>query len=79
VQGLYFRGSLQQQANAHGVVGWVRNRPDGSVEALLQGSRQAVAAVVAWMRTGPRGAMVESADVEWLKVETPLHSFEVVG
>ena len=47
VQRVYFRGSLKQQADACGVVGWVRNRADGSVEALLQGSREAVFVVAA--------------------------------
>jgi len=79
VQGVYFRGTLKQQADTHGVVGWVRNRADGSVEALLQGRRDAVSAVIAWMRAGPRGARVESADVEWSEVGEPLQGFEILG
>ena len=79
VQGVYFRGGLKQQADTHGVVGWVRNRSDGSVEAMLQGQRDAVSAVAAWMQEGPRGARVESADVEWSDVDESLQGFEIVG
>lgn len=79
VQGVFFRGSLKQQAEMHGVSGWVRNRPDGAVEALLQGPRDAVTAVTDWMRIGPRSARVDSADAEWSEVAEPLQGFEVVG
>jgi acylphosphatase len=79
VQGVYFRGSLKQQADTHGVVGWVRNREDGAVEALLQGGRDAVSTVAGWMRAGPTGAHVESTDVAWSDVDQPLHRFQVVG
>ena len=79
VQGVYYRGTLKQQAEAHGVAGWVRNRPDGSVEALLQGRQEEVSSIVAWMRAGPRGARVDSVDVEGSDVDEVLHGFEVVG
>jgi acylphosphatase len=59
VQGVGFRYSLRAEAKAHGLAGWVRNRRDGSVEALLQGKADAVAAVAAWARHGPPGAHVE--------------------
>jgi acylphosphatase len=63
VQGVYYRQSLVHVAAGHGVRGWVRNRPDGSVEAVLQGRRPSVDAVIAWMRRGPPGAMVADAHV----------------
>jgi acylphosphatase len=79
VQGVYYRGSLKQQADAHGVSGWVRNRPDGAVEALLQGPHGAVVTVADWMRGGPPRARVESVDIEWTDVRDPMQGFEVVG
>ena len=63
VQGVWYRGSTQQEAQRLGIEGWVRNRPDGSVEAALEGSREAVEALVAWMRVGPSLAEVASVKV----------------
>jgi acylphosphatase len=62
VQGIGFRYSLVGQAESRGVAGWVRNRPDGSVEAVLEGAAAGVDAVVAWCRRGPRGSRVESVE-----------------
>lgn len=59
VQGVGYRVSLQDEANRRGVTGWVRNRRDGTVEALLQGPPAAVDAVIAWARRGPPGAHVD--------------------
>jgi acylphosphatase len=61
VQGVWYRGATAAEARRLGVEGWVRNLPDGSVEALVQGDPAAVRALVAWCRTGPPGARV--ADV----------------
>jgi acylphosphatase len=63
VQNVTFRDSAQQEAEQRGVTGWVRNLPDGSVEAELEGTRTAVDDVVAWMRKGPLLAGVEDVDV----------------
>jgi acylphosphatase len=65
VQGVFFRASTRDAAARWGVRGFVRNLPDGRVEAVLQGDRAAVEMVVAFMREGPPGAYVEEADVEW--------------
>ena len=58
VQGVGYRYALRDEAQKLGVTGWVRNRHDGSVEALLHGEPSSVDAVVAWARHGPRGAVV---------------------
>ena len=58
VQGVFFRTSCARAAEEGGVAGWIRNRDDGSVEAVFEGSSAAVAALVAWCRSGPRGAAV---------------------
>jgi acylphosphatase len=63
VQGVGFRHALRGEALARGVRGWVRNRRDGSVEALLQGEAVAVEAVIAWARRGPPAARVDRVEV----------------
>ncbi len=63
MQGVFFRESMRIQAQALGVTGWVRNRRDGSLEAMIQGSAERVAAIVEWAREGPAGARVERVEL----------------
>ena len=63
VQGVGYRYTLQHVAQRAGVTGWVRNLRDGDVEALVQGSAEAVEAVTAWARHGPSFARVLAVDV----------------
>jgi acylphosphatase len=58
VQGVFFRDSVRQRARSRGVDGWVRNRPDGTVEAAFEGLPDAVEDLVRFCREGPRGARV---------------------
>ena len=64
VQGVFFRDSTRRRAQAAGVAGWVANRPDGTVEAVLEGDADAVESLVRWLHDGPRGADVERVEVE---------------
>ena len=64
VQGVGYRASLVDEARRLRVSGWVRNRRDGSVEAVVDGDAAAVAAIVAWARRGPPGALVADVAVE---------------
>ena len=76
VQGVFFRDSCRRLALEHGVVGWVRNLPDGRVEAVFEGPPDSVEHLVAWTRQGPRHARVLEVTV---RPEPPegLASFEV--
>lgn len=64
VQGVFFRDTCRQMAERHGVSGWVRNLPDGTVEAVFEGPAAAVGHLVEWSRRGPRSAVVEDVRVE---------------
>lgn len=64
VQGVFFRDSMRREAQRLGVAGWVRNRSDGSVEAVVQGEPAAVDAIVHWAHRGPEYAHVERVEFE---------------
>lgn len=64
VQGVGFRDALRREALARACTGWVRNRRDGSVEALVEGESAAVEAVIAWSRLGPPAARVSGVEVD---------------
>jgi acylphosphatase len=63
VQGVFFRDTCRREATAAGVRGWVRNNPDGTVEAVFEGSEGAVRRMVEWSRRGPSPARVDKVDV----------------
>jgi acylphosphatase len=65
VQGVGFRQHAVEQAQRLGLTGWVRNLPDGRVEALAEGEKAAVETLVAWCKRGPRLARVDEARVSW--------------
>jgi acylphosphatase len=64
VQGVGFRLAVERAARSRGMAGWVRNRPDGTVEAVFEGAPEDVEALVEKCRRGPRGAVVERVEVE---------------
>jgi acylphosphatase len=74
VQGVGFRHFMMREARRRGVCGWVRNRIDGSVEAVVQGSREAVDALIGWARRGPPSASV--TDVEVSEASGAFEEFE---
>ena len=63
VQGVFFRDSCRRQAEQHGVAGWVRNLPDGRVEAVFEGPADQVSRLVDWAHTGPRLAVVANVAI----------------
>lgn len=69
VQGVGFRWATQRRARSLRLGGWVRNRADGTVEAVFEGTADAVESMVAWCATGPRGAKVDQVEVAWDEAE----------
>jgi acylphosphatase len=65
VQGVSFRAFTVDEASARGVTGWVRNIAGGRVEAVFEGDKAVVEAIIAWCREGPPAAKVQSVEVVW--------------
>lgn len=75
VQGVNFRWYTVEHARQRELGGWVRNLPDGRVEAVFEGAEAAVQAIVEWCRVGPRSAQVTDVEVEFEEPEG-LHEFD---
>jgi acylphosphatase len=65
VQGVFFRVETRDRASSLGLTGWVRNCPDGTVEAVFEGESERVRSMVDWCGRGPSGASVAAVDVKW--------------
>jgi acylphosphatase len=78
VQGVWFRESTRRQAEGLGVVGWVRNLPDGRVEAVFEGPPPGVDALVAWCHEGPPNARVEQVEAKAAEPTGEFSSFAVL-
>ncbi len=77
VQGTFFRASAQREARRLGVCGWVRNRPDGSVEILAEGEEVSVRELFGWAQKGPSAARVDKVDTRWRSYTGEHHDFRI--
>ncbi|MEE9237261.1 MAG: acylphosphatase [Thermoplasmata archaeon] len=77
VQGVFFRDNTEHKAEELGVKGWVRNLRDGSVEAVMEGSRERVEELIAWCRTRQPHATVSEAKVSWEEFRGEFKGFSV--
>lgn len=78
VHGVFFRMETKRQADKHNVSGWVRNKEDGSVEAVFEGEMQNIEAVIQWCHSGPSGAYVKNVDVRWEDYKKQFNGFAVM-
>ena len=78
VQGVFFRAETANLAHRLDLAGWVRNLPDGRVEALFEGGKEHVEEAVAFCRRGPPGAYVQDLAVEWEEWKGEYRDFRVV-
>ena len=77
VQGVFFRSETQYEASRQGVKGWVRNLPDGRVEAVFEGEKDRVETLVEFCRFGPRGARVTRTEVSWEDYKGEFRDFRI--
>ena len=76
VQGVYYRATTRDTAREYGITGWVRNLPDGRVEAVFEGAQESVESMVEWCHEGSPAATVEAVEVEYEDPEG-LTDFEI--
>jgi len=77
VQGVFFRHETSKVARNFNVNGWVRNLPDGQVEAVFEGEKENVEEMVKFCRRGPPGAQVDNVEVKWETYRGEFPSFEI--
>jgi acylphosphatase len=77
VQGVFFRIETQRAAEGFGVSGWVRNKRDGTVEAVFEGRQQDVEAALNWCRQGPRMGRVDEVAIDWQDYTGEFKSFDI--
>jgi len=78
VQGVFFRGETRKNAVRHNITGWVRNLADGRVEAVFEGEKRQLDAIMDFCRRGPPGAYVQKLDVTWEDYTGEFSEFRVV-
>ena len=77
VQGVFYRSTTAQEARLWGVTGWIRNLPDGSVEAVFEGEKESVEILIAFCWRGSKGSKVTEVRVEWQPYMGEYTVFEV--
>lgn len=77
VQGVFFRSETKREAKKHNVTGWVRNLPDGRVEAVFEGEEENVKQLINFCRHGPPGAKVTGVEVKWESYTGEFKDFEI--
>ena len=77
VQGVFFRSETEYEAVKRNICGWVRNLPDGRVEAVFEGEKETVEALVEFCRRGPHGARVSEVEVHWEEYRSEFDRFRI--
>lgn len=77
MQGVFFRSEIRREARRRGLTGWVRNLPDGRVEATFEGEEARVNELVEFCKKGPLGAKITGTSIEWETYVGEFSSFEI--
>lgn len=78
VQGVFFRAAAQREARRLGLVGWVKNRTDGSLELLAEGEEDSIRELTGWAHHGPSAARVDAVDVRWRGYTGDHYEFAII-
>lgn len=78
VQGVYFRATAQREARHLGLTGWVKNRPDGTVEIVAEGEEESVKDLLVWAQQGPSTARVDKIETRWRSYTGEFTNFRIV-
>jgi len=78
VTGVFFRAAAQREARRLGIMGWVKNRNEGSVEVLAEGDEDSIKEIISWSHHGPSAARVDSVDVRWRSYTGEFSDFRIV-
>lgn len=79
VQGVCYRMETRRAAERYGVKGWVKNRDDGSVEAVFEGDEEGVKSIIEWCKKGPTNAWVQNVVIEWENYSGEFSCFDITG
>lgn len=78
VQGVFFRKYMKENADRLNLKGWVKNNPDGTVEAIVEGEKEDIKELIKWALTGPPLASVKRICVEWMEYKDEFKSFQII-
>lgn len=76
--GTFFKSTAKGRARMLGIRGWIKNNSDGEIEAVLEGSKEDVEALIAFLNNGPNGAQIYDLQVEWKEPARNFQSFDIV-
>jgi acylphosphatase len=79
VTGVFFRAAAQREAKRLGITGWVKNRPDGSVEIVAEAEEDAIKEMISWSHHGPSAARVDDVEVRWRGYTGEFSDFRIIG
>ena len=79
VQAVFYRASAQREAKRLGITGWVKNRPDGSVEIVAEGEEDQVKDFLSWAQHGPSTARVDKVETRWRSYTGEFAEFRIFG
>lgn len=77
VHGVFYRASTMEQAQQLGLMGWVKNIPDGNVEVVVEGRRHAIEELITWCKSGPPAARVDEVTTRWEEPAGEFRTFKI--